>query len=54
VDLLVVLIILMLVFGGGGWYSYRPGGWGPGPGGILWVLAFIVLIVIVVRLLGVG
>jgi hypothetical protein len=51
-DLLLILIILLLVFGGGGFYAGR--GNRAGLGNILYVLAAIVLIVIVLRLLGIG
>ena len=51
-EILVILIILLLVFGGGGFYTGRRGS--AGLGNILYVLAVIVLIVIALRLLGVG
>lgn len=54
--LLVLLIILVLLFGGGGWYTGRSGYDGPGAGfgSLLYILCAIVLIVIVLRLFGVG
>lgn len=55
VTLLIVLIILFIVFGGGGYYVARPGYTGPGSGAhqILYLLAFLVVIVIVLNLLGI-
>ena len=51
--LIILLIVLLLVFGGGGFYTGRRGS-GGGIGNILYVLAAIVLIVLVLRLLGIG
>lgn len=39
---------------GGGWYSYRPGGWGPGPGRIFEVLLVLIVVVIIAKLLDVA
>jgi hypothetical protein len=53
-SLLILLIILLLVFGGGGIWTSRPGYGGPDVGGLLWVLAVVVIIVLVVQLMGIG
>jgi hypothetical protein len=51
--LIILLIVLLLVFGGGGFYTGRRGS-GRGIGNILYVMAAIVLIVLALRLLGIG
>jgi hypothetical protein len=53
VTLILVIILLLILLGGGPVVYANRADWGYGPGGVVGLLVFIILVILVLRLCGV-